>query len=61
MATKNDSFIVENVGGVGEPYLCEDVVPNTSSLDMENVCLETTLSLENEVLQLIATEAQVVF
>jgi hypothetical protein len=61
MATKSDSLIVENVGGVGEPYLCEDVVPNTSSLDMESVCLETTLLLENEVLQLIITEAQVVF
>jgi hypothetical protein len=50
MATKNDSLIVENVGGVGEPYLCEDVVPNTSSSDMESVCLETTLSLENVIL-----------
>jgi hypothetical protein len=61
MATKNDSIIVENVGGVGEPYSCEDVVPNTSSLDMKNVCLETTNLLENEVLQLVATQAQVVF
>lgn len=51
MAIENDFFIVNNVGGVDKPYLCEDVVPNTSSLDMESLRLETTLSLENEVLQ----------
>jgi hypothetical protein len=50
MVTKSDSLIVENVGGVGEPYLCEDVVLNTSSSDMESVCLKTTISLEDEVL-----------
>jgi hypothetical protein len=50
MAIESDSFIVNSVGGVDEPYLCEDVVPNTSSLDMESVRLETTLSLENEIL-----------
>jgi hypothetical protein len=37
MATKNDYFITNNVGGVDEPYSCEDVLPNTSSLDMENI------------------------
>ncbi len=51
MAIENDFFIVNNVGGVDKPYLCEDVVPNTSSLDMESLRLEITLSLENEVLQ----------
>jgi hypothetical protein len=43
-------FIINNVGEVDEPYLREDVVPNTSSLDMESVHLETTLLLKNEVL-----------
>jgi hypothetical protein len=50
MAIESDSFIVNSVGGVDEPYLCEDVFPNTSSLDMKSVRLETTLSLENEIL-----------
>jgi hypothetical protein len=59
--TKNDSIIVESVGGVNEPYLCEDVVPNTSSSDMESVCLETALSLENDVLPLVTIEGQVIF
>ncbi len=30
MAIKSVSFIANSVGGVDEPYLCEDVVPNTS-------------------------------
>jgi hypothetical protein len=50
MVIKSDSLIVENVGGVGEPYLCEDVVLNTSSSNMESVYFKTTISLENEVL-----------
>jgi hypothetical protein len=50
MVTKSDYAIVESVGGVDEPFLCEDVVPNTSFSNMENVCLETIISLENEVL-----------
>jgi hypothetical protein len=50
MVIENNYAIVENVGGVDGPYLCEDVVPNTSFSNMENVCLETTISLENEVL-----------
>jgi hypothetical protein len=37
MAIESDYFIVNSVGGVDEPYLCEDVFPNTSSLDMK-VC-----------------------
>jgi hypothetical protein len=50
MVTKSDYAIIENVGGVDEQYLCEDVVPNTSFPNMENVRLETIISLENEVL-----------
>jgi hypothetical protein len=50
MVIESDYAIIENVGGVDEPYLCEDVVPNTSFPNMENVRLETIISLENEVL-----------
>jgi hypothetical protein len=61
MAIKNDYFITNNVGGVDEPYLRVDVVPNTSSLDMESVHLEITLLLENEVLQFVVIKDQIVF
>jgi hypothetical protein len=47
---ENNYTTVESVGGVDEPYLCEDVIPNTSFPDMKNVHLKTTISLENEVL-----------
>jgi hypothetical protein len=50
MVIERNYAIVESVGGVDEPYLCEDVVPNTSFSDMENVCLKTTTLLKNEVL-----------
>jgi hypothetical protein len=46
MVTKYDFVIVENVGWVDEPYLCENVVPNISFSDMENVHLETIISLK---------------
>jgi hypothetical protein len=50
MIIESDSLIVESVDGVDKTYLCENVIPNISSLDMERVRLETTLSLKNEVL-----------
>jgi len=37
MVREKNYTIVESVGGVDELYLCEDVVPNTSFSDMENV------------------------
>jgi len=43
MVTQRNYAIVESVGGVDEPYLCENVVPNTSFSNMENVFLETTI------------------
>jgi hypothetical protein len=61
MVTQSDYAIIESVGGVDEPYLCEDVVPNTSFSNMENVCLETTISLEDEVFWFVVIEVQVVF
>jgi len=61
MVIESDSLIVESVDGVDKRYLCEDVIPNISSLDMERVRLETTLSLKNEVLQLIAIEGEIIF
>ncbi len=48
-----------NFGGV-EPYLCEILVPNISSSNIENVCLKTTILLKNEVLQFITIGIQVV-
>jgi hypothetical protein len=56
MFIEGDFLIGEIFGGVDEPYLWEDVVPNTSSSNMENVCLETTILLENEILQFITIE-----
>jgi hypothetical protein len=53
MVTKSDNAIIENVGGVDEQYLCENVVPNTSFPNMENVHLETIISLENVRLETI--------
>jgi hypothetical protein len=50
-----------SVDGVDGPHVCEDVVPNTSSLNMKNVCLEIGKSLENNVLQLVVIEVQAVF
>jgi len=37
MVREKNYTIVESVGGVDEPYLCEDVIPNTSFSNMENV------------------------
>ncbi len=42
------------VGEVGGPPICEDVVPNTSSSNIENF-------QENEVLQFVTIENQIVF
>jgi hypothetical protein len=50
MVIKSDNSIIENVGGVDEQCLCENVVPNTSFPNMENVRLKIIISLENEVL-----------
>ncbi len=55
MVIECDFVIVENVGQVDEPYLCENVVPNISFSNMESVHLETIISLRNEILQLVAT------
>lgn len=46
--------IVEIIGGVDGPPTCEDVVPNTSSSNIENL-------QENEVLQFVNIENQIVF
>ncbi len=43
-------LLLKVFSGVDEPYLCEDVIPNNSFSNMENVRLKTTVSLENEVL-----------
>jgi hypothetical protein len=61
MVTKSDNAMIENVGGVDEQYLCENVVPNTSFPNMENVRLETIISLENEVLYFVIIKVQVIF
>jgi hypothetical protein len=50
MVIEGDFFVGEIFGEVDEPYLSEDVVPNISFSNMENVHLETTILLENEVL-----------
>ncbi len=47
-------FIGELVGGVDGPPTCEDVVPNTSSSNIENL-------QEHEVLQFVTIEKQIVF
>ncbi len=60
MVIEGDFLVGEIFGGVDEPYLCEDVVPDISSSKIENVCLETIILLKNEVLQLITIEIQVV-
>jgi hypothetical protein len=60
MAIESDYLIVESVGEVDEPYLCEDVVPNTSFSNMESVHLKSTISLKNEVLQLVTIKAQAI-
>jgi hypothetical protein len=61
MATKNNCIIVENVNVVDGPLICEDVFLNTSSSNMENVCLKIGNLLENKVLQLTSMEIQVIF
>jgi hypothetical protein len=60
MVIEGDFLIDEIFGVVDEPNLCVDVVPNISSSNMENLHLETTILLENEVLQLIIIKVQVV-
>jgi hypothetical protein len=46
MVIEGDFLVGEIFGGVDEPYLCEDVVPNISFSNIENVCLETTILLK---------------
>jgi hypothetical protein len=60
MAIENNCG-VWSVDGVDGPHICEDVVPNTSFLNMKNVCLKIGKSLENDVLQLVIIEVQAVF
>lgn len=61
MATRNNCVIVENVNVVDGPLISEDVFLNTSSSNMENVCLKIGHLLENKVLQLASMEIQVIF
>jgi hypothetical protein len=55
MVIECDFVIAKNVGQGYEPYLCENVFPNIWFLDMESVRLGTTISLKNEILQLVIT------
>jgi hypothetical protein len=52
MAIENNCG-VWSVDGVDGPHLCEDVVPNTSFLNMKNICIEIGKPLKNDVLQLV--------
>jgi hypothetical protein len=59
--TKKNCVIVEIVNGVDGPLICEDVLLNISSSNMESVSLKIGNSLENKVLQLASIEIQIIF
>ncbi len=59
MDIEKEIVVVESVGGIDGPLACEDVV--TNNLDTESVWPTPNNSLENEVLQLAAIQAQTTF
>jgi hypothetical protein len=59
MDIEKEIVVVESVGGIDGPLACEDVV--TNNLDTGSVWPTPNNSLENEVLQLAAIQAQTTF
>jgi hypothetical protein len=54
MHIEEEIVVVESVGGVDGPLVCEDVATNNSNI--ESVQLILGNSLENEVLQLVQVQ-----